>query len=267
MIWQDDGVDHSRAASYTTRLLKGGAVLDDTRRVVELWDLTLAPRANLEKLSAENPLGKRSRSRLDDLLYWVIQRRFIDPGPHVIPALKGLLHDHRAFREACYYEASRDDSLLAGFAERPLWDWWQRGRLAVGVEDVLSWLQVLTDSGRVPDWSDSVRTRLSRGLLSALRDFGILKGAPRSHRKEYAQPAMSAPGFTYVAWREHEQGASSRALATGDVWRRWLLDDAAVEALFNQCARLGVLQFSRAGSAVRVDWRVAGLAEATDAAA
>ena len=41
-------MDPSQASSYTTRLLKGGAVLEDTRRVVELWDLDLDPRANLE---------------------------------------------------------------------------------------------------------------------------------------------------------------------------------------------------------------------------
>lgn len=253
----------SDTASYTTRLLKGGAVLEDTHRVVELWDPQLEPSSNLERLSAENPLGKRSRSRLDDLLYRVIQRRFVDPGPHVISALRGLLHDHRAFREACYYEASRDDDLLAGFVEVRLWDWWQRGRLAVGVDDVLGWLQELVDSGQTPVWSESVRTRVAQGLLSALRDFGILKGAPRCHRKEFAPPAMTARGFAYVAWREHEQGASSRALATGSVWRRWLLDAADVEMLLNQSARLGVLQFSRAGSTVRIDWRVADLAEAT----
>ena len=257
----------SNTTSYTTRLLKGGAVLEDTRRIVELWDPQLEPRANLERLSAENPLGKRSRSRLDDLLYWVIQRRFVEPGPHVIPALRGLLHDHRAFREACYYEASRDDALVAEFVEARLWDWWQRGRLAVGVDDVLGWLEGLTDSGRAPAWSDSVRTRLAQGLLSTLRDFGILTGAPRCHRKEFAPPAMTARGFAYVAWREHEQGASSRALATGSVWRRWLLDAADVEMLLNQSARLGVLQFSRAGSTVRIDWRVADLAEATRVAA
>ena len=260
-------MDRSCATGYTTRLLKGGAVLEDTRRVVELWDLELEPEANLERLSAGNQLGKKSRSRLDDLLDRVVQPRFVDPGPHVIAALKGLLHDHRAFREACYYEASRADDLLAEFVEAALWRWWQRGRLAVGVDDVLGWLQDLADSGRAPAWSDSVRTRLAQGLLSTLRDFGILTGAPRCHRKEFAPPAMTARGFAYVAWREHEQGASSRALATGSVWRRWLLDDADVEALFNQSARLGVLQFSRVGSAVRVDWRVAGLAEATRAAA
>ncbi len=257
----------SDTTSYTTQLLKGAAALDDTRRVVELWDTQLEPQANLERLAAKNPLGKRSRSRLDDLLYWVIQRRFVDPGPHLMPVLRGLLHDHRAFREACYYEASRADALIAGFVESPLWSWWQQGRLAVGVDDAVGWLHELADSGQTPGWSDSVVTRLAQNLLTALRDFGILTGAPRCHRKEFALPAMTARGFAYVAWREHEQGASSRALTTGGVWRRWLLDDTAVEALFNQSARLGVLQLSRAGSAVRVDWRVAGLAEATRAAA
>ena len=50
----------------TSRLLKGGAVLGDTRRVVELWEAALSPGANLERLSSENLLGKSSRSRLND---------------------------------------------------------------------------------------------------------------------------------------------------------------------------------------------------------
>lgn len=252
---------------YTTRLLKGGAALEDTRRVVEEWDLDLDATSNLARLSEQNPLGKTSRSRLDDLLYWVIQRRFVEPGPHVMGSLKELLSDHRAFREACYYESARADELIADFAEGPLWTLWQQGRLAVTIADTVDWLQGLSDEGRAPVWAESVRTRLARGLLSTFRQFGILTGAPRCHRREFAPPAMTPRGFAYVAWREHEQGASSRALASGSVWTRWLLDSASVEALFNQSARLGVLQMSRAGSAVRVDWRVDGLAEATRAAA
>lgn len=252
---------------YTSRLLKGGAVVEDTRRVVELWDPGLSPGANLHRLSVENLLGKPSRSRIDDLLYWVVQRRYVEPGPHVIPALKGLVSDQRAFREACYYETSRDDDLLAAFAGGPMWEWWQQGRLSVDVDDVLGWLHELAKAGKVPMWSDSVRIRSSQGLLSTLRDFGILAGITKGRRKEIVPPSMTPRGFAYVAWREHEQGASSRALATSSVWRRWLLDDALVEDLFVRSARLGVLRFSRAGSAVRVDWLVHRLAEVTGAAA
>lgn len=251
----------------TSRLLKGGAVLEDTRRVVELWEVELSPKANLERLSAENLLGKPSRSRLDDLLHAVIRPRYVEPGPHVIPALQGLISDQRAFREACYYETSRVDNLLAAFAEGPLWSWWHEGRLGIAVDDAIMWLRQLAEDGMAPPWSDSVSGRAARGLLSTLRDFGILKGVHKGHRKELASPSLSPRGFAYVAWREHEQGASSHALATSTIWHRWLLDDAQVDDLFVQAARLGVLRVSRAGSAVRVDWLVGSLAEVTGAAA
>lgn len=252
---------------YTSRLLKGGAVLDDTRRVVELWDVDQSADENLQRISAENLLGKSSRSRLDDLLFTVLRPRFVEPGAHVIPALRGLVLDHRAFREACYYETARSDELLAAFAEGPLWQWWQHGRTIIGIDDAVGWLHEQERQGLVPAWTESVRTRAAQGLLSTLRDFGVLTGAAKGRRKELASPSMSPRGFAYVAWREHEQGASSRALATSSVWRRWLLDEAMVDELFSQSARLGVLRFSRAGSAVRVDWLVHDLAEVTGAAA
>ncbi|MCY3861726.1 MAG: DUF1819 family protein [bacterium] len=255
------------SGGLTSRLLKGGAVLEDTHRVVELWDAELSAEANIERLAAENLLGKSSRSRLNDLLYSVIRPRYVEPGTHVIPALQALVSDQRAFREACYYETSRADNLLAAFAEGPLWGWWCEGRLAIAVDDVLMWLRQLMDDGTVPSWSESVRGRAARGLLSTLRDFGILKGVPKGHRKELISPSLSPRGFAYVAWREHEQGASSRALANSAVWHRWLLEDALVDDLFVQAARLGVLRVSRAGSAVRVDWLVGSLAEVTGAAA
>lgn len=255
------------ASGFTSRLQKGGAAIDDTRRVVELWDTDLAPRENFRHFSDENLLSKASRSRLDDLLRRIIRPRYVDPGPHVIPALKGLLVDHVAFRNACYYESARADDLLASFAEGPLWDYWLEGRLGLSTEDVLNWFDQLAEQGQAPTWTENVRAKTARGLLSALRDFGILEGSAKSRRKEISPPSMSPRGFAYVAWREHEQGASSRALATSNVWRRWLLEDPLIDDMFLQAARLGVLRVSRAGSAVRVDWLVDSLAEVTGAAA
>jgi hypothetical protein len=252
---------------YHSRLLKGGAALDDTLRVVELWDDASSPADNLARIAEGNLLGKSSRSRLDDVLKVVIRPRFVEPGDHILPALRALADDHRAFRDACYYEASRTDRLLADFAEGPLWDWWNAGRLSIDLADVETWLDELEASEVLPSWTSSVKTRAAQGLLSALRDFGVLQGVARGHRKEILTPTVSPRGFAYVAWREHEQGASSRALATSRVWRRWLLEPDRVIDLFGQAARLGVLQFSSAGSAVRIDWVASSLREVTGAAA
>ena len=202
------------------------------------------------------------------LLFKVIRPRYVDAGPHVLPALQGLLTDHQAFVDACYYETTRADDLLAAFAEGPLWCWWREGRLAIDVDDALVWLRQLAVQGEVPVWTDSVQTRTAQGLLSTLRDFGILKGVLRGQKKEIASPSLSPRGFAYVAWREHEHRVPRPVrwppVQSGVVG---FLTTIMFEDLFMQAARSGVLRVSRAGSAVRIDWLVGSLAEVTSAAA
>ena len=249
---------------FTVNIQKGGAMLDDTRHLIELWDDSLDGPANLRRVAGGNLLGKKTRKRSDDVLMRILGPRYVAAGKDIVPALRSLKDDPRAFREACYYETSRDEQLLAEFAQGPLFDWYAAGRIGIGVEDAKTWLESLTGLGQLPDWTDTVRTKVARGLLASLRDFGILRGAVR---KEFNAPGMSPRGFAYVAYREHEQGASARALIGSAVWRRWLLDRTWVRDLFTQIDRLGVVHFAHAGSAIRLDWRVANLQGVTRAAA
>jgi hypothetical protein len=252
---------------FTSRILKAGAALDDTRRVVEIWDSGQSAGENLRHISDANPLGKASRMRLDDVLYWAIKPRYVEPGTHIIPALKRLLPDPHAFTDACYFETTRCDALLAAFAERAVSSCWRGRQIYITVGDAGNWLERQLGHDRISAWSPSVRLRVAQGLLSALRDFGILRGAARSPRKEIVAPAISVRGFAYAAWRNHELGASSHSLVHGPAWNRWLLDTAAVLSMFDQVARLGLLRISSAGSVVRIDWLARSLAEVTSAAA
>ena len=237
--------------TFTSNIQKGGALLDDARRLVEVWDLDQSARWNIAHIAQHNLLAKRSRARSDDILLRILGPRLIEPGPHVIEAMKRLLPWPRAFVEAYYFEASRDDALLAAFAEGPLYTWWEQGRIGVEIDQVLAWLMELSREGLTPRWSDTIQLKVARGLLAALRDFGVLTGAAR---KEFASPSLSLAGFGYAAFRLHEVGASSRALIENAVWRQWLLDRARVVELFHEAERHGLLRYSAAGSAVRVDW-------------
>ena len=157
-----------------------------------------------------------------------------------------------------------DETLLAAFAEGPLFDWYQAGRSAVTIDDTTAWIAELTSSGAMPPTTAIVRTKVARGLLAALRDFGILQGATH---KRFTHPHISLRGFAYVAFRLHEQGASSTALVTSSVWRRWILDRDRIDDLLFQAARSGLLDYGVVGSAVRVDWHVTTIEEAVRAAA
>jgi hypothetical protein len=77
----------------------------------------------------------------------------------------------------------------------PLFGWWAEGRVAIQVEDVFLWLGELVERGEVPPWTPTTRRKVARGLLAALRDFGVLKGAVH---KEFARSSLSLAGFAYV---------------------------------------------------------------------
>jgi hypothetical protein len=249
---------------FTVNIQKGGAMLDDTRRVIEVWDDEVDPATNMRRIGEANLLGKASRKRANDVLLRIIGPRYVSPGPEVIPALRSLRDNPKAFREACFYETARDEQLLAAFAQGPIFDWYAEGRIGVTVEEGRGWLESLRRNGELPEWTDTVRTKVARGLLAALRDFGVLKGAVR---KEFNPPGMTAMGFAYVAYREYQRGTSARALVESTIWRRWLLDARWVNDLLTQVDRLGLLHYARAGSAVRIDWRAGNLAEVVRAAA
>jgi hypothetical protein len=264
----------------SARILKGGALLEESRILVERWDLSSSTQTNLARLLDDNALAKRSRSRAADVLHTVLRPRLVDPGGEVIGALKELVGHPRGFTEACYFEACRADELLAAFAQELLWHLYEAGRSGVIVADAAEWLSQLAADHRIPAWSPSVQGRAARGLLATTRDFGVLRGAAR---KELAPPRLSPAGFAYAAFRLHQSSRARqasparsgprqrRAPATGltssDVWRRWLLTQAEVDQLFAEAAHLGVLRRSRAGSMVRLDWELATLVEVAHAVA
>lgn len=240
---------------YTSKIIKGGALLEESRRLVDAWDKKKSPAANLDDLRARNLLGKRSRKRVSDSLV-ILRQRLIDPGPTVLHALRGLVHDGEAFREACYFEAARNDDLLAFATATVLWDMRSYGWAKVTVRDLEKALLRDPSLGSVAAWGETTRTRVIHGLLSALRDFGVLEGRAIKHLHT---PHLSFGGFVYALGRLRELGESSHAIVNSKVWRWWLLDAAQVRAHLLEADRAGLLRYSDAGSTVRIDWRVDGL--------
>jgi Putative inner membrane protein (DUF1819) len=156
--------------TFTSNIQKGGALLDDARRVVEVWDLDHDAAWNLAYISEENLLAKASRARTHDVLLRVLRPRLVEPGPQVIAALKQLLSSPRGFADAYYFEATRDDALLAAFAEGPLFEWWERGRIGVDVGSVTAWLADLAEHRQTPVWTETTRTKVARGLVRRSRE-------------------------------------------------------------------------------------------------
>ncbi len=250
----------------TSNVMKVGALIDDTKVLVDVWDPDLTDEENTVRIVDGNLLGLPSQSRANDVMVRALRPRFIAPQAGSIDALRELTRNADGFRDACYYELTRVDGLVAAFVEEQIVTWWDEGRISLSTSDAREWIDVLATDGRISDWSPNIRDRVARGMMAALRDFGRLEGARSSSSKEIARPGISTSGFAYVAYRLHQQGHSSRATLSSEVWVRWLLDEARVDDLMNRLASQGVVYYSIAGSSLRIDWRMHSLAEVSSAA-
>ena len=88
--------DHSRdqtlnsqysQAPYTTKIIKAGAFLADTKTLLAHWDLDSSVPDNLQRIQHENIFGKASRSRVEDILR-IFRQRYLTETP-------APLHVHR----------------------------------------------------------------------------------------------------------------------------------------------------------------------------
>jgi hypothetical protein len=103
----------SHDVKYSSKIIKAGALLPDTKLLLETWDTGTDVKINLERVREENLLGKSSRSRVEDVLLDFRQRYLKDP--EMLRALVALVKEGmpaESLDRVLYFQAARSDPLL-----------------------------------------------------------------------------------------------------------------------------------------------------------
>ncbi len=250
----------ARGARYSSKIIKAGALLPDTKLLLENWDENVDVRTNLDRVGQENLFGKASRSRIEDILLVFRQRYLRDP--HLLKALVALVQGRmpsESLDRILYFQAARSDLLLHDLVTELLNDWSGRSDREIRTWEVQNWVeeQVVADKTERP-WSEAVQLRVVQGLLSALRDFGILEG---SVKKRLAYVYLPLDAFAFIAFQLHSEGRSGKALLHDPEWRLFLLAEGTVERFFLEAHQEGLLEYYAAGPVVRIDFPAQNLEE------
>jgi len=251
---------------YNTRLLKGGALLDDMRLLVRRWsDEAAGPQG--ETIVAENLLGKNTRSRAFDTYRSVFRPRFVEGDPPNAWKLLRLLEERElsveTLRPIYYWVTARHERILHDFVVDELVPRSRSHDRIVRTDEVAVWI-----TSRFAKYdrslSPTVTRRLAQGVLSTLRDFGILEGAVK---KRIAPTYLPIEAFAYLAFAIHAQGVSGQALVGHRDWALFLLQGAVVENQFLEADRSNLLSYQAAGGIVRVDFAAHTFEEMADVVA
>jgi len=115
-------------------------------------------------------------------------------------------------------------------------------------------------SDRFPDsrWSPIVSLKVARGLLAALRDFGILAGAAKKRIMPIYLPAES---FAFLAMVRHLIGIKGRAALSDPCWQLFYLSDTGIEQHFIDAHQRKFLGYHAAGSVIRLEFPATNLQE------
>lgn len=251
---------NTASSPYSSRIIKAGALLSDTKALLSAWDSELSVNENLQRVRSFNLLGKTSRSRLEDILV-IFRQRYLSE-ESVANALADLVKrgcNGNILDRVLYFHAVRSDSLLRDTVIDVLGSYWTRGIMEIDFEEIELVMRKWAAEGKTSGaWSEYTIRRVTQGVLATLRDFGILQGA---NKKRIAPAYLPIQAFAYIAFYLKQHQPSGSVLLSLDDWKLFFLPREGVERFFLEAHQHELLEYHVAGSVIRLTFPATTLEE------
>jgi hypothetical protein len=254
------------SALYSSKIIKAGALIGDTKTLLSHWDVGTSVDENIQRVQRDNIFGKASRSRVDSILAIFRQRYLTDES--VTKALVTLVREKfptAALARLFYFHSARADWLLRDAATEILVPMQARGLVDINVQDFQRPLAKWVNEGKTTaHWSVPTIIRIAQGLLSALRDFGVLQGAVN---KKIAPAYLPIESFAYLVFYLKQHQPSGVKLIESPEWKLFFLQREGVERFLFEAHQRELLEYHVAGSVTRLTFPAETLEEYANALA
>jgi Putative inner membrane protein (DUF1819) len=243
--------ERSGCPPYTSKIIKAGALLADTKTLLSHWDVRASIRENLDRMRQENVFGKASRSRVKNILA-IFKQRYLREEP-VARALVALVN-HRfpatSLDRLLYFYSARADSLLHDMVTELLLPLQIRGIMDIEVTELERSIAKWVREGKTTSpWGENTIRRVTQGLLSTLRDFGVLAGAVN---KRLTPAYLPIGAFAYIMFYLKQRQPSGAKLIDLPDWKLFFLPPEGVERLLVEAHQQGLLEYHAAGTVTRL---------------
>ena len=245
-----NGRRHQATVLYSSKIIKAGALLGDTKTFLLHWDAGASVVANIDRIQRDNVFGKASRSRVEDILAIFRQRYLAEEC--VTKALVLLVRQKfpvAAMDRVLYYHSARADPLLHDAVTEILVPMQERGLVDIDVQKFQGSLEKLVHGKLTKNWSETTLLRVVRSILATLRDFGILQGTVN---KKIAPPFLPTEAFAYIVFYLKQHQPSGAKLLELPDWKLFFLAREGVERFLFEAHQRELLEYHAAGSVTRL---------------
>ncbi len=236
---------------YTSKIIKAGALVDDTKTMLANWDDSQSVKNNLDNFRNTNIFGKATRSRIEDILAIFRQRYLTDPDviAGLLP-LVGVQGLSETVNRILFFFAAQNDRLLYDTVTVMITEKKQQGIDEINPQMVINWINHLVDEGKTTTpWGEKTILRCARELLSTMRDFGVLKGA---NKKRIASFYLPLEAFAFIAFYQYQKVSSGERVISHPDWRLFFLTEKMVERFLMEAHQHHLLEYYAAGTVIRL---------------
>jgi hypothetical protein len=215
---------------------------------------------NIDRIRRDNVFGKASRSRVEDILA-IFRQRFLTE-ESVTRALVVLVRERfsaTSLDRILYYYAAQADWLLHDVVTEILVPLQARNISDIDVPDLQRPLKRWAGEGKTSgEWSEPTIVRIAQGLLSTLRDFGVLQGAVK---KRIAPSYLPVEAFAFLMFFLKQHHSSGAKLVELPDWKLFFLPREGVERFLFEAHQHGLLEYHAAGTVTRLTFPADSLEE------
>ncbi len=250
---------------YTvTSLIKSSGLLADVSLLLSAWDESKSIEENFDAAIRRNLFGKASRKRVADILR-VFRLRYMpdDGSDRAFRIFVGSSLPSEVTDQVIYYYTALAEPALYDFVTDALHGIYRRGERGVTTRIAQEFVADAIRAGKTfGKWeSENTRTRVAQGLLSTLRDFGVLSGAAKSPERAIVVPHLHVLSFAYIAFHLKRGEPSGEKLINHPHWRLFFLAPHEVEGRMAEADAEKLLTYQAAGSIIRIEFPTSDFTE------
>jgi hypothetical protein len=232
--------------SYSTRLLRKGALVEETYRIFAHWDLGLSLSDNLERIRETNPLGAKNQSWLREVTLTLSSRFAHGDSIESLVILAKAQYPLEHWRFFLLWHFGSTDGLFSRFVGDFLFKQRLEDIAAFDTDAVAPFVSEI-DRERIlgAPLTSYGRVRFARDLLRMAAAFGLITD---QLRRRFTQITIPDDAFLYGLYTLHAEISSVSRAVESPRWRLFLLGSTDVERELLNLHQFRRLRYEQAGT-------------------
>ncbi|MCG8006854.1 MAG: DUF1819 family protein [Candidatus Thiodiazotropha lotti] len=249
----------SGGRKLSTRLIRKGALLEDTHRVFVEWNLKDSFEENLNRARVLNTPAAENQGWLKEVVATISSRWRSEPRLTTLIKLTQRA-SFDVWRPCVLWHIGQVDEMYYRFATEWLYVEYEAGTYQLRAADVVPFVKKVTVSRAAGNkgLSEYGLKRAGRDLLRMAADFGLLRGKSVREFSSYHLPEES---FIYLLHTLYEVYGNAQDVVHSPDWRLFLMSAADVERELFRLHQFRKLRYEVAGSLVELTLPCSSAAE------